>query len=268
MIYDKSRYIAPYSYLINKDIREYDLEKANISILRENNLISDEFYNKMYNANRDIREYTIGCLRRDNKEIEEGYQLGILEARKRFFEINEIDDEIVLYIDNDSITIISDLLYPIHIQEKISNYLNFRLKKQYTSFYRLYTIDFLYYNNNIVEQYRLKNVREDILRKDHQQYFLDILLSLFYSAQTSNILDTIKMIQNIYDQYTKREMNYNYYREFNQQNQFKVIQTPYYIYYSDIWKEEDKNILDISYNADLLIQLYKIYMNEYINTAS
>ena len=35
MIYDKTRYIAPYSYLINKDIQEYDIAKANISILRD-----------------------------------------------------------------------------------------------------------------------------------------------------------------------------------------------------------------------------------------
>ena len=32
-IFEKDRYIAPFDYLISKDIREYDISKGNISVL-------------------------------------------------------------------------------------------------------------------------------------------------------------------------------------------------------------------------------------------
>ena len=41
-IFEKDRYIAPFDYLISKDIREYDISKGNISVLLDNGLITDK----------------------------------------------------------------------------------------------------------------------------------------------------------------------------------------------------------------------------------
>ena len=43
-LYEKNSYVAPYEYLINATIREYDMEKANISILADEGLISKSQY--------------------------------------------------------------------------------------------------------------------------------------------------------------------------------------------------------------------------------
>ena len=68
MIYDKTRYIAPYSYLINKDIQEYDIAKANISILRDSGYLNEDQYKYFYNLPKQEREIKIGLLiRRDPK---------------------------------------------------------------------------------------------------------------------------------------------------------------------------------------------------------
>ena len=55
MLYEENRYIAPYKYLINRDIREYDISKANISILRESNVLDDSKYQYFYNLPKKER---------------------------------------------------------------------------------------------------------------------------------------------------------------------------------------------------------------------
>lgn len=263
MLYEKSRYIAPYDWLINKNIQEWDLRKANISILRSLNLISEDEYQKYYLMPRNQREYIIGCLRRDNKEIENGYQYGILESRKLFFEKNSIKDENVLYIDNDSITTVYDWNETNNIDGKINSLLEFRLKNTYTSFYRLFMIDFLYYNLGNEEKVRFKNIDESRLKILHKDYFIDFLLSTAYTAQNSNILDSIDLIKNVYDDYCNHRLDLGYYREFNHMNKYKLCSTDYYVYYADNVMEKDRPYIDISHNANIIRLFYKFFMNEY-----
>lgn len=265
-LYENSRYTAPYEWLINKNIREWDLRKANISILRSLNLISEKEYQKFLVMPRESREYVLGCLRRDNKEIEEGYKYGLLNARKEFFERNELDDYNILYIDNDSITTVHEWRDSPNIDGHLNSFLEFRLRNQYTSFYRLFFIDFLYYNMDNKEIFRLKGVNEEKLRRLHKDGFLDLLLTLAYCAQYDGIVDTIDILKNIYKEYCKKNLDINYYREFNNDSRFRLYQTDNYIYYVDFIEDYQKNDVDITYNLNILILLYKIFMNEYFKS--
>lgn len=264
MLWENIRYIAPFDWLISKNIQEWDLEKANISVLREANIIDDKEYNHLYNLPKYDREVTIGYMRR-NQEIENCMKNGITEARRLFFELNNIKDENVLYIDNDSITTVHSFrdMSAGYIKGQVAPYLNFRVKNKYSSFYRLQTIDFLYYTNGVVEQFRLKNVNDQKLKQEHKGYFMDLLLSIAYSAQTSNIENTIDMVRSIYQQYVNRELEVGFYKEFNQQSMFHVLNTEYHNYYSNTANSFDMDLIDISFNAKILILLNRIFMTEY-----
>ena len=265
-LYTNFRYVAPYTYLTHYYIYEYDIEKANISILYSYNVISKEQYDYYYNLPKKEREVSIGLLIRNNPDISSILKSGITEARRLFFLLLQLYDENVLYIDNDSITIISNNPYPDQYIQ-ISDIVRFKLKNIYTSYYKLYNIDFLYYNDSYKENYRLKNTNQDKLTKLHKDYFLDFLLAVAYDGQFNmNKLSIVMMIKNFYLQYTKRLLPIEYYREFNSTSRYKIIDISNYSdYYIDAIDQVYYNYIDISYNASIIRSLYKIYVKEYLN---
>ena len=140
-IWLKDRYVAPYGWLINKHIREYDLSKANISILLDTGFITKDQYTKYFNMPKQEREISVGILQRDNKEIAKGLSDGFKLIREKFFKENDLNEEEVLYIDKDSITTIDRVIK----HTKFSDHLEFKMKKEYTSFYKLPNMDLLYF---------------------------------------------------------------------------------------------------------------------------
>lgn len=263
-LYEKFTYSAPYDWLISKRIQEWDLRQANISVLRFLNILTEDQYQYYTNLPKQQREIELGILRK-NQRIEEGYKNGLALAKQLFFEKNHINEENILYIDHDSVTTVHNWndVNANKIEGNISPYLQFRIKNTYTSFYKLFNMDFLYYNIASNEVFRFKGVDDYKLRSIHKNYFIDLLLSIAYSAQNNKITDTIEMIQCIYALYCNKQMDLNYYREFTTSGKFKVLSTTYNTYYSDIIEEKYKSLIDISYNASILRLLYKVFMTEY-----
>jgi hypothetical protein len=58
----KARYIAPYEFIINRSIEEWDIEKANISVLRDTNFFTEEQYEQYRAMDKKQREVAIGYL--------------------------------------------------------------------------------------------------------------------------------------------------------------------------------------------------------------
>ena len=264
-LYEKNSYVAPYEYLINATIREYDMEKANISILADEGLISKSQYDYYAALPKRQREVEVGILQRDNPSILSGLKRGFVRAREKFFRVNAIRDSSLLYIDKDSITTIEQARTYFGVgtmQTRLSNYINFRLKNEYTSFYRVFLIDFLYFNDGNTESFRIKNVNEKVPLK-HMHYMMDLLLSIAYSGQSSRVLDTLQMIKHAYCSYTSGELSPNFYREFNQKSQFKLkSNSTAFQYYSDVLID-DLDLIDNTFNADVIRLFYRYYMNEY-----
>lgn len=263
-LYEQFKYTAPYDWLLNKRIQEWDLRKANISILRQAEVLTEDQYNRYLALPKQQREIEIGMMRKD-QHIESLYQKGLVLAKRLFFEKNSINEEDVLYIDHDSITLVFDCndSRSVNINGKVLPYIEFILKNSYTSYYKLIIADFLYYNTPNKEYYRFKGIDDSKLRITHEKYFIDLLLSLAYSAQNDNILSTIEMIKNVYNIYCNRMMDINYYREFNRESKFKIVKTPFNVYYADSIENVYISDIDISHNATILRLLYKIYMSEY-----
>lgn len=263
-LYEQFRYIAPYDWLINKNIQEWDLKQANISILRTLDVITEEQYLHYRDLPKEQREIAIGKLRKD-PNIEASYKKGLALAKHLFFEKNNLTEENILYIDHDSITTVHDWSdsRAIKIDGNITPLLQFRTKNKYTSFYRLFTIDFLYFNIGYQEHFRFKNINEVKLRSKHKDYFIDLLLSIAYSAQTESLLETLNMIKNIYQSYCNKEMELEYYREFTTDSKFRLVSTNFYTYYAENVEESNREFIDINYNADIIRQFYKIFMTEY-----
>ena len=84
MLYEKKNYTIDIHFLHSVMIREYDIQKANISILYKYGVIDYNKYIYLYNAPRDVRQYVIGNLQKDNS-ITQSLQNGIIESRRLLF---------------------------------------------------------------------------------------------------------------------------------------------------------------------------------------
>lgn len=256
MLYEKTLYAAPYQYLINKNIQEYDISKANISILFDIGYIKKEDYEYLYHLPKHQREIKVGLMMRSDQNMSRSLNNGFVEARKLFFEANGINDMNVLYIDKDSVTLIDANIKTI----QISDHIIFNPKSTYTSMYRLGQIDFLYFNNGCDESYRFKYVNQEMLEKFHGKFFMDFLLFIAEEAQIKSSLECIHIIRNFYNQYVSKSLDVRYYREFNQLCKYKVLNSNYYLEVDDSSISE---IVDISYNARIIQDIYKMLCNEY-----
>ena len=259
MLYERTLYAAPYQYLINRNIQEYDISKANISILLDIGYIQQDEYERLFNLPKHEREVSVGMMMRKDQEMIKVLNRGFILARKQFFEQNEINDMNVLYIDKDSITLIDTNINNIQVSEHIK----FVPKSRYTSLYRLGQVHFLYYNDGQSESYRFKYINQKMLEQFHSGFFIDFLLFIAAEAQTNSVLECIKVVRNFYNQYVSKSLDIRYYREFNQICKYKILNSGYYL---EVDNPNVRDIVDISYNARIIQDIYRSFTNEYFKS--
>ena len=273
-LYQKNQYKAPYLYMMNHCIKEYDIEKANISILRNLNKIDNTLYDQLYNMDKKDRQVYMGNLMRNDKDLILALQQGIIDARYKFLTINNILPENILYIDNDSITILEPMDSKSYLKDfiEINSYVHFRLKNVYSIMYRLGKIDFLYISDSMTgkEVFRIKYANQEEMYNKHKNGFLDFLLTLSNETEKEmhqgRGLDTLSMLKHTYDRYTSYELTTDFYREFNQKSQYRLKPGGAFVYFTEFLPNISIDNLDISYNATLLRDLSKYLYNEYFKT--
>lgn len=255
LLWDKFHYRANINCLTDTSIRSYDIRKANISILREANHISEEEYQWLYNADRMTRQVYIGKLLGRKPELSAALADGIKAAKKKFFEMNNLEDSEILEIDNDAIYVIGRR--PIRFQQ-VSPYVFFKLEEEYTAYYRLKKISYFYSYNHIT---RTENLRAKGLGESgtalHEPFMLDFLKELFKTAQMSGYGKAIQLLAIFYKNYITRSLPIEYYRELNSQSMY-TITIDGNSYSTDITMRNYINIVDISYNENILRELNKL----------
>lgn len=261
-VWKKVSYKSSIQYVIDFPIREYDLTKANISVLRDANAISEDLYQYLYACPKDERNITIGKMIGKNTQLETVRKAGIENARRLFMEINNLDDSDILAIRNDAMVVLSDRPMKLDITERTK----FRLEGSYRSFYRLGMIE-LYYDFdpiNKIEVLDIKGLGENSIPL-HADYMLDFLKELFYCAQLEGLGTAINILSQFYDNYINLRLEVGYYRELVSGSRYRLNRsfTNFQTIEMDWATERDKKYLDISYNANLLITLNKMFASNY-----
>lgn len=271
VLWQKANYRSDIQFLIDTNIYEYDISKANISVLRDANILSEEEYQYYYQAPKNIREIAIGKLQGRNPEVTSILKNGITNARRIFQESNGIKDSEILAIRNDSMTIIGRPAEFLNATNRVA----FRLAGFYTSFYKINYQDYFY-------MYDVVNQTEDLAIKGlgdkgielHKYYMLEFLLELFYSAQIEGVKTAITLLQMFYSNYINRLLDANYYRELNPQSMFKLLFSDQHKrlsmrdIYTDTLVDRDKRYIDIGYNESILRYLNSIYASIYFGQQS
>jgi len=265
-LYLKDNYIANIPFLINTDVKYYDISKANISILYDKGLLSYDGYNRLFNLPKIQREIEVGIMMRDNIKINEELKNGFSESRKMLFDMNDIEDQSVLSIKKDAVYVINRTL----LHTKFGT-VEFALGGTYTSFYKVMDLE-IYYNSNY-DKMDIKGINDNIIAL-HDNFFKDILSLIFTKAERQPINMTVEDLKYIIQLYTEMKLDQECYREFNRTSSFRFksefvpADNMHSLGVKNLSEELSNNFekyIDVSYNYHILMQLYYYYFNIYMN---
>lgn len=166
-------------YIKNTIITEYDMESAGMNILTELGYFSEEDRKKLLSMDKLKRNVLIGKMLRKNPKMMEDLEKGFAEARRIFFEVNNIDDYDVVSVKRDAIFVTGNK----KINHNISKYIKIRPKNRYTSYINIMGYE-NYYNSDTdkldVKKYSKEviEVHKDFLLKDLKEILRNSELGL------------------------------------------------------------------------------------------
>lgn len=262
-LWSKFRYTSPLECIIDTNIRVFDITAANISILTDSGNLEPDVYGRLCHVDKMDREILIGKLIGDHPEIGEVLRNGILEAKKIFFAMNSIEDDEVLEIDNDSVTIIGTR--PIdHL--KIFNHTFFREDAVFSSYYRIKSTKYLYYCNRVnrFESLKVKGISNQALAF-HALYMIDFLKELFFTAQFDGIQKALYLLSSFYNSYISKGLPIEYYRTLDSRSVFELQNFDRYGRFSmlNVPMPNQRRLIDISYNEKILRELSRMLSSQY-----
>ena len=91
-----------------QNLFEYDIRQCNINVCVTFNLISDEFYNKLNNMEKQDREVAFGLFLKEHKEIYPKFKQAVSRCVERFKKINDLSDKDILNMDFSNVKTIQE----------------------------------------------------------------------------------------------------------------------------------------------------------------
>lgn len=255
-IVDRSQYTLNIPYLISRYIREYDISKANINILLRSGYIDKEMYDYIYNMEKKDREVFVGNMILQDRKVQDILSSGIHEMRKKFVTTNNILEQDILSIKNDALYLIDK----IPSVTKFDN-VEFRLANIYTSYIKLGKLEIYYYNNIISneEVIDVKGIRDSKL--EMHTPMLTFICSILQRLECGDLNNLFSYFTSFVDDYIRLKLEVEYYRQFNSEGKYVSKQIGMNRYKFDMISQDQLDIIDISYNLNVLRELYRIMLN-------
>lgn len=246
-IWKSDKYQADILSLVNRTIIEYDMKSANTSLAKEFNLLPEDKILELESLGKKARVVAVGKIKQSDESYHEKEKAAFIEARRLFFEENQIEDNEVISIKRDAIFITR-----YASTTKVGKYIEFRPKNEYTSFVYMKPLE-IYYSTKGLD---IKGISDDIYNKYHKEYFGDFLFTAIRMLNNCEKDQVLKYIRRFFDDYKWRKLESGYYREFNNMSQFRYLT-------GEVAMDEfmeDLLQVDISHNFKLIIQFLQTIM--------
>lgn len=261
-LWQNKNYLMDIDYLISTSISEYDIRKANISILYSEGVIDKKYYDYLYSADRMTRQVEVGYMIKDNKEVGDILSNGITKYRKMFFESNGLQDMDILSIKNDAIFIITK-------RPNITKFGNIEFvnKNNYSTYMKILKKKEVYLNinrNDGTTQIDIKGISDENLIK-HQNAMVQVIVDIAYYIEAGDIITAIRYVTGLYNQYIARTLPLEFYRSFDEESKFVSKSGIGYYSMDNIHDKRFVDILDISCNANVIRDIYGILLNIYFS---
>jgi hypothetical protein len=261
-IWKKTNYTTPLRY-IQTSIYEYDIRKANISILLKYGAISQETYNEFLVMDKLERQIRIGLMQRNNPELKQILETGFEEARRLLIESNSIELDEIVSIKKDALFITRPL------QQTSFSPIEFVLKNRYDLFLKTECpkLEFFFGvatdEDSIID---VKGIKDEAL-PIHTDTWITFLCTLFGHLLNGRTESAINYLSGISKEYINRSLPVEWYREFNSQSHFRIM--PGFVSEFTIDRAPDppyRGALNIDYNYSLLMSLNTVVSELYLLT--
>ena len=259
-IISKQNYLTPSRYISGR-IVEYDIKSANISVLRNSGIITQDDYEYLASLPKILREKEIGLREKADQSIYTSIQKGINEAKYNLVTFNKINPEQIVRIANDAVYInsIINLDYL-----KFGDYIEFKPKSEYNVYCCLNkVIIFCRFDHGGNIHIDVKGIGDNASL--HQNYMIYTIMSTITLLERAGIIDALDYLSEICEAYVKRELPVGYYREFNSDSLYKTLYSTIGMYpygLTDV-REDQKYDIDINYNYVILRELWSILFEIY-----
>ena len=269
-LYNKINYVTDRDVILGGNIIEYDISKANINILRAFDQLDQDTYDKLLYANqfdKMVREVYIGMqikreteamgLKTNSMSRSKTYNTikdGIIEAKKRLFETNRLQDDEIIRIANDAVYVnrLNPLQYTSFNIGTNNHPVTFVPKKIYRSmvkFDRVIVLLSVDVNGNF--DVDVIGISNELLYL--HQNFLGFICEMIIGMEMSDTRSLLTQFNIFYEDYINKRLDISYYLEFNADSCIRLKGTHFAGRFID-QKYIDK--IDINYNLNILRTLY------------
>lgn len=237
-LYERTLYLnKEIDYLFNCEIREYDLKSAGLNLIKYFKLLPQDKIDYLDKMDKEARNKEIGMLQKQ-KEFAKQLKDAFTEARRMFFDANNIEDYEVLSVKKDAIFIIRKLCF-----NNTFDNLEFRVKNQYLGYMHLNNKEFYYTSPD--DPLDVKGFGTEV-QYYHGEYMLDFIRDVFTNAIYCSRNDTINQLVKFVRAYKHKYLDYGYYRMLDEEMYYEVIDGDERFKIKDI--ESDEVDIDITYN--------------------
>ena len=198
-------------FMFHSNIVEYDMRAMSISISEQYGLLDDETIKLLKLMPKEQRTRKIGLIQRDDKDFSKKLIDSELNTRKKFLELNNLDESNVISLHSDACIFNS--------RKKIINVIDgieFKHANTWTSYMNYKGIE-MFYNDGVITY---KGIPKESLNQ-HTLGIHKYLLNVFDKIENfdSNILQYLSKFQMMYLQ--DRLPNY-YYNAFGRNGDYKM----------------------------------------------
>lgn len=207
---------------ISSKIVEWDIRRAGLNIIKEFSLLPDKLVTELEDMSKKEADIKIGKLQIRDKEFAKIFNQKFTDVMKEFMEKNGID------MEYDTISIKKDACFVINkkvSQDTIGTNIKFIAKNEYHAFVYLKPYEVYFQRNGELDIKGLSGVKEirNHLIEIHKKGILNFIEATIDLAEGSNLnkKQLNSFLHDFVEMYKKKELDFDYYREFNVESRFR-----------------------------------------------
>lgn len=242
-LFKKTNYLAKGIKVVQNRITEYDIRSSNTSILREAHKLRVSTLDALEALPGRDRKVIIGKMIRNDKSLQKVISTGVIEAKRKLFQANGIQDAEVLSIKNDAVFIIGRKL-----RQTVFGAIEFRPKNVYSVYLNIEKIEFYY--DKARDTVDVKGVRDSVVEDPDQQsgmirFFATVMRYLMFDQRDK----LRKYLIDFSNAYKEKTLPVQYYKEFNEYNIYRtMMETEGFSFNMTVAGDKDKGIINGVYN--------------------
>lgn len=254
-LWQYQNYNAPVYYLFDKQITEYDISKANISILLDCGKLSLDEYDRLLMADRMQRQYHIGLMIRDDPSLQESLNEGLARARESLFNQMDLEDSNVLHIAKDAVFVISAMNAMMPNDIRVSSHVIFTKRSEFNNYLRLNRLIHFYHSYDIFSantSYKIRGMNE-MAQSLHEKFFIRTLNEILNMRQLNGFKAAYECCRKWYHDICNHEVSVDFARRFDSLSRFDLkSDSEFSIFQADYLSDGAEIMVDPSYNLGLL----------------